>query len=650
MSRLDDIQKRLDERMAEIDRRIMGKTGSDKRSSDGEPGTDHVGTRGVAMGDWPFEIAPLNPEYVEWARGDRRSTDNSLGLMPHPFDAEYLRRYSSDGQGARVAKSFPAKYDLRTEGVLPPVRNQGANGTCWAHAAIASVESCLRKKTGEGVDLSENNMANLHGFTAYFDKGADHHVASAYLLRWDGPVLEKDDPYGHPGASRSFPAVKHVQTIRWVPQMSSANDTAGIKEAVSTMGGVWAAYLVDRAPSAYNEQTAAYYMAEPFSGNGGGHAVAIVGWDDNFPASKFKTPPPGDGAWIVRNSWGTGWGDLGYFYVSYYDPTFARIRPQVVYCGVEPKNNYDDVLQYDYLGAVTQIGNSENATAANVFTTARDTVVEAVGFYALVPGTRYRISIRVGCGETNPGVGSEQGVTSGVCEWAGYDTIKLSVPVHVSAGMRFAVVVEMTTPGLTRPIAVETDMPERWAAKADAAEGQSFALDNGRWIDLTHKVRSGEQGKDRNINFCCKAYVKYVGNVQRSLEDGGEERSHKRFCKKCGKYTWTESWTGGRCQYCDAWLSDAGEEHGEHHHSDGEERSYKRFCKKCGKYTWTEHSTGGRCQYCDAFLGEGEGEPGEHRHDGEERASKRFCKKCGKYTWTEYWNEAARCPHCGAWL
>ena len=653
MSRLDDIQKRLDERMAEIDRRIMGKTGDEVREPNVGDDSYGAGRRGVySSGESNIAFAPFNPEYLEWAQGGRRGVDASFGLMPHPLDLSYLGDFSSVGSSTRSGRSIPRKYDLREEGVLPPVRNQNPYGTCWAHATMASLESCMRKSGGEALDLSENNMANLHGYANYYAKGGDHNIATAYLLRWDGPVSERDDPYGHAGASRSFPAVRHVQSVRWIPPFRNATDTAALKEAVMTLGAVWVAYIHDHAPSAFRKDTAAFFLAGQPSGNSGGHAVAVVGWDDDYPASKFAAAPSGNGAWIVRNSWGEEWGEKGYFYVSYYDTTFGRMRPQVVYCGIEPANNYDDVLQYDYLGAITRIGaGEERCAAANVFSAARDMSVAAVGFYAPVPNTHYRISIHVDCSRGDPGSGQEAGVTSGTCEWPGYITVKLASIVSVPKDSHFSVVVELVTPGCTFPIAVETEAPQMGCRKVEADVGQSYVFIKGVWLDMTFKPRPGDmKNQERNMNFCCKAYVKYVGNVQRSLEDGGEERSYKRFCKKCGKYTWTESWTGGRCQYCDAWLSDAGEEHGEHHHSDGEERSYKRFCKKCGKYTWTEHSTGGRCQYCDAFLGEGEGEPGEHRHDGEERASKRFCKKCGKYTWTEYWNEAARCPHCGAWL
>jgi hypothetical protein len=240
----------------------------------------------------------------------------------------------------------------------------------------------------------------------------------------------------------------------------------------------------------------------------------------------------------VRNSWGPEWGDGGYFYVSYHDKTFGRWwLPGYVFDGVEPVSNYDDVFQHDELGLVTCVGLGESATAANVFTASRDISVEAVGCYLLAPGASYRISVHVGCAADDPSSGTAEGVTSGTRQWAGFDTIRLSSPVRVAAGTRFSVVVEMTTPGCDRPIPVELAVAEKKTGKAQARPGQSFFLYEGKWVDLTQV--------NGTANFCCKAYVKF---------EQGEARAWKRFCNKCGTYTYTESSTGGKCRKCGAWL------------------------------------------------------------------------------------------------
>ena len=73
----------------------------------------------------------------------------------------------------------------------------------------------------------------------------------------------------------------------------------------------------------YNEETYAQYDPEYTISD---HQVSLVGWDDSFSSNNCSITPPGDGAWICKNEWGTGFGDGGYFYVSYYDKTLCAFQ------------------------------------------------------------------------------------------------------------------------------------------------------------------------------------------------------------------------------------------------------------------------------------------------------------------------------------
>lgn len=534
MSRLDDIERLIDERMREIDRKIEGKVGGNgaaQRSSKSEsPG---YGDRRAAVS--PLSIAPFNPDFVDWAQGSKRASGFRGGLVPQPFDFSYMSSLPSM-RGA--ARSYPPKFDLRDRIEMMPVRDQGSFGTCWAHAALASMETSILVQGRRCEDFSENNLANLSGFDNSFGAGGNGNMAAAYLLRWDGPVLERDDPYGRPGASRSLPAVAHLQSFSFVQPMRDAADISGFKAALTTMGAVWVGYLHDGSGSVYRADTGAFCLHGEPSADSGWHAVVVVGWDDSYPASNFAVPPPGDGAWIVRNSWGTEFGKDGYFYVSYHDKTFGRAMPGYVFSGVERSDNYDDVLQYDRLGLVTRCGTGEHGKAANVFVAPRDMAVEAVGFYALTPNASYRIAVHVDCAADDPETGVASQETLGTSQSAGFVTVKLSASVSVAAGRRFSVVVDVTTPGCEKPIGVECAFPRMGTSKAEAAPGQSFINVGGRdWVDLMQI--------EPTANFCCKAYVSYCA-------DGS--RSWKRFCSKCGTYTYTETSTGGKCSNCGAWL------------------------------------------------------------------------------------------------
>jgi C1A family cysteine protease len=91
-----------------------------------------------------------------------------------------------------------------------------------------------------------------------------------------------------------------------------------------------------------------------------------VGWDDNYDRNNFLITAPGDGAFIVRNSYGTEVADAGYFYISYYDEVLGYAQPDLGYFPVyyvfmkaEPVDNYKQIYQYDPFGLVQDISSSK---------------------------------------------------------------------------------------------------------------------------------------------------------------------------------------------------------------------------------------------------------------------------------------------------
>jgi C1A family cysteine protease len=408
------------------------------------------------------------------------------------------------------------RYDLRDFGKLPPIRNQGRNSTCWTFPVFGSLESVLLP--AERWDFSENNLRLAHGFDAGPNSGGNARMATAYLARLDGPATEKEDPFvATPvvpsGPPKLFPNKKHLTEVLYLPDRSGPLDNANIKAAVKLLGPV--VTCMQWESSSYLLAWRSFYKQKANDCN---HNVDIIGWDDDFSASKFATTPPGNGAFIIRNSWGTNWGEAGYGYVSYYDGMVGT--DNYVFSQATNPITRGHAYQYDKLGWISSTGfNKPTAWMANVFTSKADDDLHSVSFYTASPKSSYEVHIYNKV-VSHPTSGSLVGKKSGTFAIPGYHTVFLDhLGIELNAKQKFSVVVKLTTPGYDTPIPIEVPV-EGFSSKATAAAGQSFVSEDGtRWTDLTTRI-------DR-ANVCIKAF--------------SGVRDHRT---SCSSHTWNgKAWT-----------------------------------------------------------------------------------------------------------
>ena len=444
------------------------------------------------------------------------TSDLDAGLTPDVMSFNYLADIVGTKQWQPV-EGYPRRYDLRDGGNATAVRDQGDFSTCWAFATMGSLESAVLVQkpeeytyTAADIDFSEAHMVDNHGFDLTAKQGGNLMMSMAYLLRWGGPVREADVPYPAPGTTEwaktsvvADPRL-HVQQVHWIGGKTSSLDNDAIKDAVMNEGGVYVTFHYD--PTYFNSANAAYRCPGPFAREPN-HGVTIIGWDDDFPASRFgniflDNTFVGNGAYLVKNSFGADWGDDGCFWVSYYDRNFAYSM-MAVFGGNESKANYATIYQYDELGYTGEAhsGNSRMGRGwmANVFTATANDQISAVGFYALAPDTQYSIRIYTEVtGDPKTGTLRDSNTQPGTVRHAGYVTIPLKKVVPVAAGTKFAVCVQLYTPGVAKPLAYEAQV-DGYSTQATAEEGQSFFSSNGNtWFDLAGSVRGA--------NFCLKAY------------------------------------------------------------------------------------------------------------------------------------------------
>ncbi|MGN0484886.1 MAG: lectin like domain-containing protein [Lachnospiraceae bacterium] len=392
------------------------------------------------------------------------------------------------------ATNLPYKYDLREKRRVTQVKDQGKFGTCWAFAALTALESSILPE--EVVTYSPDHMSMKNSFQSGQNAGGEYTMGMAYLMAWQGPVLEQDDPYGDGISVDGLSAIKHVQEA----QILAEKDYTAIKEAIFKYGGVqssiYSSLMNSSSESEYfNKATNAYCYMGAEKPN---HDIVIVGWDDQYPKENFSMELEGDGAFICQNSWGEAFGENGYFYVSYYDTNIGIHN--LVYSKVENTSNYDHNYQSDLCGWIGQIGyNNESIYGANVFTADSAQSVEAAGFYATAVDTSYEIFV-VRDFKNEKSLRERVKVAEGTLSNAGYYTIPFENAVHVEQGERFAVVLKIKTPGAVHPLAIEYPADEE-TANVDLSDGEGYISQTGG--NTWEHVEETQQ-----CNLCIKAYTR----------------------------------------------------------------------------------------------------------------------------------------------
>lgn len=435
-----------------------------------------------------------------------------------------------------LMRSAMASRYVPAVGSLPLTRSQNPHGTCWAFASIAGVEGDVIKTYGvpaNSVDLSE---AHLTYFTYFGDcqpyantadkwlNGGNYSMSSSALLHWIGAAQESVAPYQNlvsgfnPGLQ--YRDAYHVQGYY---EFNIKENPNVAKQMILEHGMIGVTYYAagdSSGGSYYNNNTVAYYYNGTESSN---HAVAVVGWDDNFSKSNFNNSaqPSRDGAWLVRNTWASGAdvNDMGYatyFWMSYEDTGLDKVA---VAFDAEPADNYDTNYQYDdsQMSYVTSsaTGAMDFAQIYSVPLTSATESLKAVGVYIGTPNTKYQVQIYKGFNSaTNFKSGTKiaGACASGEIDAQGFYTIPLEQAINVKGGEKFAV--EVCLENSTSRITVGAEDPDIGGYTA----GQSvFCYDGTHWMDIgmnfVLKVYSDVLAKANTVSTTCKVSYQLNGGT-----------------------------------------------------------------------------------------------------------------------------------------
>jgi C1A family cysteine protease len=428
------------------------------------------------------------------------------------------------------AQTLPTTFDLRdynSQNYVTTVKSQNG-GTCWTHGAMASIEGNLLM-TGNWAnsglqgepDLSEYHLDWWNGFNTFYNQdtlpndgtgldvhyGGDYRVTSAYLSRGEGAINDTTDYYSWylnaPDRRSDRYQYFYVRDIDWYILDDSLNGIDIIKTKIMEHG-------VMGTCMAYDNQFISQYMHyQPQSSTvEPNHAIAIIGWDDNIDVGA-----PNPGAWLCKNSWGTSWGNAGYFWISYYDKWATR-HPEMgavsLYNAVEPF--FDTIYYHDYHGwRDTKTGIT---TAMNAFN-ALDTIeIIAASFYTATDCVNYILKVYDTFDGDN--LSGELTSTEGFIDHTGFHTIDLINPVVINNADRFYLYLELDKGG--QPFDRTSEIPvllgadnTRTIVRSTSRHGQSYYKNgDGNWIDFYDE---GEPDWINSGNFCMKAIVnKYTAS------------------------------------------------------------------------------------------------------------------------------------------
>ncbi len=441
-------------------------------------------------------------------------SDINYNVKDTTFDSDSL----SKNRASETLPEKVDLRDFNGKNLVTSVKNQSATGTCWAFAANAASEVSVANslsssatadfspfqtayfaydalssdktklqgtevsQAGEGIYWSNSLYKAIYALNI----GGTTKQASSEFFSGVGVSKATDIPFPEISLSTGYLLSSLTQEQRrcalarltkwsWLGSLInttydsstqttkyvSTNKTVlnNIKTEISKGNAVEISYCGDASDGSHekyiDQDNKAQYTYEY---QGSNHAVCVVGYDDTYPKTNFIEghQPYSDGAFIVKNSWGSGWGKEGYFYLSYYDQSVSDAATYTYdtssYDGdnVDPKKEIVD--QYDYISAedIYDVGiNGALGNYAqwysNVYTASQEQKLHSIGTYYCSNGQTLSYKVyKLKSDATTPSdvsgsLDSPDAEGTYTSEYEGFASIKLDSPVVLKEGEKYAI-------------------------------------------------------------------------------------------------------------------------------------------------------------------------------------------------------------------
>lgn len=410
----------------------------------------------------------------------------------------------------------------------PLVKNQGDTNTGWAFGAMSVLEAKTYKEHGVKIDCSEEGMlyATSNYVTDYLGKAPDigsysrdvydngnGFISASYLSKQQSPI-SNDVSWLSPNMEADIPFTANTSELSWNENMTTSYgntyasdidfleyDVDKVKKAIAENGAVYMSFCandeyLNPVNGAYNNLTADETKI---------HGVAIVGYDNSYSKDNFaeNCKPKNDGAWKIRNSYGTDWGNNGYGWISYEDVTLNINKDCYTITNIMTVSKDNLTLSYDYLppegNETVEITTGNSVTIANIYDVSdicdEYGSIQRISFYTEKTMSSYRVDlIPLEADATEIPTGSGIYYGGGMADTTGYKTVELRTPFEFDENTEKVVVkvsflvdtFETNSITLSR----ESNNPEYGYSPVINA-GESYRYANGEWVDVSENNPEG---------------------------------------------------------------------------------------------------------------------------------------------------------------
>ncbi|MDO4376061.1 MAG: C1 family peptidase, partial [bacterium] len=294
-------------------------------------------------------ICTETESYKIWKNlSDKEKANTLMPVRCKEFYTKNMNVTSSVGNAFNVDYKTATKFSLLDYNKVSPVSDQEDSSMCWTFATTSAIESAYLIEQNKTINLSErhidfNTLATLDDNTTnpfgYYNKkkdtGGTYYQSGTYLASGRGPIIETKLPWSTTTSSKANTFNQKIDY--YVNEIDYLSDESCSSEIILAMKkniveyGAMGAVMYAESPTYISDDKTSYYYNGSKSIN---HAVTIVGWDDNYSKTNFKTTPAGNGAWLVKNTYPTRFGGTnnlpaGYHYISYYDSKICNFTMNV---------------------------------------------------------------------------------------------------------------------------------------------------------------------------------------------------------------------------------------------------------------------------------------------------------------------------------